>query len=117
VTRAWRRGDICWCELEKSRPVVILTREALIPHLNNLTVAPLTTRVRGVASQVILETFDGVLERCAISLDNIQTVPKDSLGNLITTLTRTRVRQIQRAAIFALELDLFDDDLESRDRF
>jgi mRNA interferase MazF len=108
MNRAWRRGDICWCELEKKRPVVVLTRDGLIAHLHNVTVAPLTTRVRGVASQVVLETFDGVLERCAISLDNLQTVPKDSLGAFIASLTSTRLRELQRAIIFSLELDVFE---------
>lgn len=104
-----KRGDVYWCDLEKKRPVVILTRDALIQHLHSLTVAPITTRVRGIASQVTLETFDGVPERCAVSLDNMQTVPKESLDGFITSLTRTRVRELQRAAVFALELDLFDD--------
>jgi mRNA interferase MazF len=107
MTRAWQRGDVCWCDLEKERPVVIITRNELIPHLQNLTVAPLTTRVRGIASQVTLETFDGVLERCAITLDNLQTVPKQSLGAFITDLNQTRLREMQRAAIFALGLDSF----------
>ncbi len=88
--------------------MVILTRDELIPHLQNVSVAPLTTRVRGIASQVILEEFDGVAARCAISLDNVQTVPKDSLGELITDLTRVRLRQVQEAAVFALGLDAFD---------
>ncbi len=103
-----KRGDVFQCDLDKPRPVVILTRDALIPHLTSLTVAPLTTRVRGIASQVTLETFDGVAERCAISLDNIQTVPKDSLEAFIASLTVTRLREMQRAAVFALELDLFE---------
>ncbi len=98
---------MCWCDLEKTRLVVILTRDSSIPHLHNLTVAPLTTRVRGIPSQVILETFDGVAERCAISLDNVQTIPKTALGTLITTLTKTRLREIQHAARFALELDVY----------
>jgi mRNA interferase MazF len=104
-----KRGDVYWCDLEKKRPVVILTRNALIPHLSSLTVAPLTTRIRGIASQVTLETFDGVPERCAIGVDNVQTVPKDSLEGFITSLNRTRLRELQRAAVFALELDVFDD--------
>ena len=107
TTRAWRRGDVCWCDADKTRPVVIVTRDPLIAHLSNLTVAPLTTRIRGIASQVVLETFDGVIERCAISLDNLQTVPKSALGTFITSLNKTRLRELQRAAIFALELDAF----------
>ncbi|CAM3555762.1 type II toxin-antitoxin system PemK/MazF family toxin [Deinococcus frigens] len=107
MVRAWRRGDICWCDGDKRRPVVILTRDALISHLNNVSVAPLTTRVRNIASQVVLESFDGVPERCAVSLDNIQTVPKESLGELISSLSPFRLQELQRAAIFALELDTF----------
>jgi mRNA interferase MazF len=104
-----KRGDIYWCDFDKKRPVVILTRDGLIPYLSNLSVAPLTTRVRGIRSQVVLETFDGVTQRCAVSLDNIQTVPKDSLDGLIVSLNRTRLRELQHAAIFALELDLIDE--------
>jgi mRNA interferase MazF len=104
-----KRGDVYWCDLEKTRPVVVLTRDALIPHLSNITVAPLTSRVRDISSQVTLETFDGVPERCAISLDNIQSVPKAALVQYITSLNRTRMREIQRAAIFALELGLFEE--------
>lgn len=107
MARAWRRGDICWCELDKRRPVVILTRDALIGHLNSVTVAPLTTRVRGIPSQVILEPFDGVPERCAVSLDNVQTVLKQDLGALISSLSSFRLQEVQRATIFALELDAF----------
>lgn len=107
MARAWRRGDICWCGLDKRRPVVILTRDALILHLNNVSVAPLTTRIRAIASQVILEPFDGVPERCTISLDNIQTVPKESLGELISSLSSFRLQEVQRAALFALGLDSF----------
>ncbi len=75
--------------------------------MNNVTVAPRTTRVRGIASQVILETFDRVAECSAISLDNVQTVPKDDLGASIISLNKTRLREVQRAAVFALELDGF----------
>lgn len=113
MARAWRRGDICWCDLDKRRPVVLLTRDALIPHLGNVTVAPLTTRIRAIASQVILEPFDGVPERCAVSLDNIQTVPKESLGELISSLSAFRLQEVQRATVFALELDTFSQHVFS----
>jgi mRNA interferase MazF len=106
-----KRGDIYWCDLDKKRPVVILTRDGLIPHLSNLSVAPLTTRARGISSQVILETFDGIAERSAISLDNIQTIPKESLNGFVVSLSRTRLRELQRAVTFALELDLFDEEI------
>ncbi|NJK44365.1 MAG: type II toxin-antitoxin system PemK/MazF family toxin [Pleurocapsa sp. SU_196_0] len=108
AARPLKRGDVYWCELEppdKHRPVVILTRNSSIPYLTSVTVAPLTTRIRDIATQVVLETFDGVPERCAISLDNIQTVPKDTLGGFITSLSRVRLQELNRAIGFALELD------------
>ena len=86
-----RRGDVYWCELDKRRPVVILTRDALITHLNSVTVAPLTTRVRGIASQVVLEPFEGVPERCAVSLDNLQTVYKEDLSEYVSSLSTFRL--------------------------
>lgn len=110
MMRAIRRGDIYWCALDKSRPVVILTRDALIAHLHSVTVAPLTTRVRGIASQVVLETFDGVPERSAVSLDNIQTVYREDLGEFITSLSTFRLKELERAALFALELDRFGEE-------
>lgn len=61
----WRRGDICRCNLGERRPVVILTRDALIAHLSNVTVAPLTTCVRSSPSQVILKPLGSMTERCA----------------------------------------------------
>ena len=71
--------------------------------------APLTTRVRGIASQVVLKTFDGVPERSAISLDNIQTVYKEDLGEFITSLSTFRPKELERAALFALEVDKFGE--------
>jgi mRNA interferase MazF len=106
--RSLKRGDVYWCELEppdKNRPVVILTRDSSLPYLNSVTVAPLTTRIRSIPTQVLLEEFDGVPERCAISLDNLQTVPKESLGDHITSLFGVRLREINRAIRFALHLE------------
>lgn len=56
---------------------------------------------------MVLETFDGVPERSAISLDNIQTVYKQDLGEFITSLSTFRLKELERAALFALELDKF----------
>jgi mRNA interferase MazF len=108
TVRPLKRGDVYWCELEptdKNRPVVILTRNSSIPYLTSVTVAPLTTRIRDIATQVVLEDVDGVPERCAISLDNLQTVPKSSLGDFVTSLFNIRLQELNRAIGFALELD------------
>lgn len=58
---------------------------------------------------MVLETFDGVPERSAISLDNIQTVYKQDLGEFITSLSTFRLKELERAALFALELDKFGE--------
>lgn len=58
---------------------------------------------------MVLETFDGVPERSAISLDNIQTVYKQDLGEFITSLSTFRLKELERAALFALELDQFGE--------
>jgi mRNA-degrading endonuclease toxin of MazEF toxin-antitoxin module len=59
-----KRGDVYWCDLEKKRSVVILTRNALIPHLSSLTVALLTTRIRGVAGDTTLVNAARKPRRC-----------------------------------------------------
>lgn len=82
------RGSVFWLELELEgrRPVCVLTRDAAIPTLTNLVVALITTRVRGIPSEVPLGTEDGMPRPCAISLDNLRTIPKAQLVQPITTL-------------------------------
>lgn len=102
------RGDVRWYKFkppDKRRPVLVLTRESSIEYLNEVTVAPLTTSIRGVPSEVVLSNDDGVPERCAINLYYLQTVPKHKLGALITRLSITRMVQVKRALLFALGFD------------
>ncbi|MBI1766004.1 MAG: type II toxin-antitoxin system PemK/MazF family toxin [Acidobacteria bacterium] len=69
------QGEVYWCSLpppDKRRPMLILTRNAASSFLTNLTVAPLTTRIRQIPTEVMLTPYeDGVLTECAINLDNI----------------------------------------------
>jgi mRNA interferase MazF len=64
---------------DKRRPVLILTRDSAIGFLNALTVAPITTTMRGIPSEVFLGRADGLPADCAVNLDHIQTVPKAHL--------------------------------------
>jgi mRNA interferase MazF len=85
-----RRGDVCWLELpdEGRRPVCVLTREAALPVLRNVTVALVTRTVRDVPTEVQLtEREDGMPADCVISLDNLRTVPKAMLTERITALS------------------------------
>jgi len=78
-----RRGEVRWYTFQapdKRRPVLILTRDSAIGFLNALSVAPITTTVRDIPSEVFLSPEDGLLTDCAANMDNIQTVPKDGRG-------------------------------------
>jgi mRNA interferase MazF len=83
-----RRGGVFWLELELEgrRPVCVLTRDAAIPALANVVIALITTRVRGLPSEVPLGVEDGLPQSCVVSLDNLRTVPKAQLVEPITTL-------------------------------
>lgn len=77
------RGEVWWCELVGAgrRPVVVLTRDSAIPRLKRTLVAPCTTTVRGLPSEVVLEPGDDpVPQRSAVNLDSVESV---SVGTLV----------------------------------
>ncbi len=103
-----RRGDVCWYTFkapDKRRPVLILTRTSAISYLNALTIAPITTTIREIPSEVFLSREDGMLTDCAVNCDNIQTVPKVQIDGMITALSSMRMQEVNRALAFALGLD------------
>ena len=103
-----KRGEIYWYTFkapDKRRPVLVLTRNTIIPYLNTVTIAPITTRIRDIPSEVLLTTEDGMYETCVISFDNIQTVSQTKIGKIITRLSPERLDDIRKAISFALELD------------
>jgi mRNA interferase MazF len=97
------RGDIWWADDPElgRRPVVILTRDPALPVVDKLLIAPLTTRIRGIPTEVIVSSADGVPRRSAISLDNTKTVPKSVLGRRITTLSAARMEEVCEALRYA----------------
>lgn len=103
-----RRGEVRWYTFQppdKRRPALILARNAILPYLANITVAPITTNIRDIPTEVLLiPEEDSVRELCVVSLDNIQTVPKSRLGALVTTLSPQRMAEVNRAIAFALDL-------------
>jgi mRNA interferase MazF len=103
-----RWGEVRWYTFQapdKRRPVLILTRNSAIDLLNALTVAPITTTIRDIPSEVLLSPEDGLFMECAVNLDNIQTVPKSRVGELITLLSHERMEEVKQAVIFALGFD------------
>ncbi|MBI3180997.1 MAG: type II toxin-antitoxin system PemK/MazF family toxin [Myxococcales bacterium] len=100
-----RRGEIRWYGFrppDKRRPVLVLTRDSAIEFLGELTVAPVTTTIRDVPSEVVLSAADGMPRRCAINLDHLQTVSRARLGSLVARLSPDRWKEVQQALMFAL---------------
>jgi mRNA interferase MazF len=104
------RGDVCWYTFkapDKKRPVLVLTRESAISVLNSVTIAPITSTIRSIPTELLLTAQDGVPHTCAANFDNLQTVPKSNIGDRITRLTSRRMKEAAAAVSFALG---FDDD-------
>ncbi len=98
------RGDIWWLEMpEMRRPVLVLTRDAAIPVLRNVMVAPVTRSVRGIRTEVSLDETDGMPVRCVASLDNVTTVPKAFLTERVTRLSAIRMHDVCRALLVSVE--------------
>jgi len=103
-----KRGDVCWYTFpapNKRRPVLILTRDSAIAVLNSVTVAPITSTVRGIPTEVLLTADDGLPDTCAANFDNIQTVPKANISAPITHLSVSKMKAAAGAIGFALGLD------------
>lgn len=100
-----RRGEVRWYRFhkpDKQRPVVILTRDSAIAYLGDVTIAPITSTVRDIPSEVVLGQADGMARECAVNLDHVQTIARGRLGALITTLGPQRLTEIRTALLFAL---------------
>jgi mRNA interferase MazF len=99
------RGDVRLCQFappDKQRPVLVLTRDSSIGHLATVTVAPITSTVRGVPSEVILDVDDGMKGRCAINLHNAVTVAQARLGRRVANLSAGRMQDVCAALRFSL---------------
>jgi mRNA interferase MazF len=100
-----KRGEIRWYVFsrpDKKQPVVILTRDSALEFLGELTVAPITSTIRDIPSEVLLTKADGMPKDCAVNLDHLQTISKGKIGSLITTLSESKVRQMRASLLFAL---------------
>jgi mRNA interferase MazF len=102
-----KRGEIRWYRFkspDKKRPVVIVTRDSVLAYLGEVTVAPITSTIRDIPSEVLLTREDGMPKNCAINCDHIQTVSKNKIGSAIATLTEDKLKQLSKAIWFALDL-------------
>jgi mRNA interferase MazF len=106
--RIVNRGDICWYTFkapDKRRPVLIFTRDSAIGVLNSVTIAPITSTIRSIPTEVVLTEDDGLPATCAANFDNLQTVPKSNIGDRIARLTARKMKEAAAAVSFALGLD------------
>jgi mRNA interferase MazF len=102
------RGDIRLYRFpkpDKARPVLVLTRPAALGYLSGVTVAPITSTIRGVPSEVALGPDDGMKQPCAANLHNVVTVSRDALGRRVARLEAPRMREVCAALAFALGCD------------
>ena len=102
------RGEIRLCRFQppdKARPVLILTRSSAIGYLARITIAPITSTIRGVPSEVTIGEEDGMKQPCAVNLHNVVTVAKDRIGRRTAQLGDERMREVCRALDFALGCD------------
>ena len=102
------RGDVRLYEFappDKKRPVVVLTRDSAIGYLSNVTVAPITSTIRGVPSEVLLGVDDGMKAACAVNLHNVVTVSRARLGKRVARLNTVRMEEICGALRFSLGCD------------
>ncbi|MCP4396044.1 MAG: type II toxin-antitoxin system PemK/MazF family toxin [bacterium] len=99
-----RRGDIRWYTFkkpDKKRPVLILTCDSALEYLGEVTIAPLTSTIRDIPTEVILTEDDGMPQLCCINLDHIQTVSKYQIGTVITRRDDAKFLHVREALLFA----------------
>lgn len=100
-----KRGEVRWYRFsapDKRRPVLILTRDSALEFLGEVTVAPVTSTIRAIPSEVLLTAEDGMERDCAVNLDHIQTVPRGKIGPVIASLEPRRMREVRGALLFSL---------------
>jgi mRNA interferase MazF len=99
-----RRGEIRWYTFaapDKRRPVLVLTRDEVIDALNEIIVVPATRTIRGIATEVLLSSDDGMPTGCALNFDHMSLAQRSRLGPVLTTLPVVRWTEVERALLIA----------------
>ncbi len=97
-----RRGEIWLAELDKRRPVVVLTRDPLGRLLHSVIVGPVTSTVRGLTTEVELTATDGFSKPSVVNLDNLQLVPRARMVRCVGTVTQSTLQAICAAVAEAI---------------
>jgi mRNA interferase MazF len=96
--------DIHMAHLDKARPVVVLTREPVRPAMRRVTIAPITTTIKGLSTEVSLGPANGLDHECVVSCDNIITIDKAALGRHIGFLFERQEKELTAAIVNAFAL-------------
>lgn len=96
--------EICLVHLDKTRPALVLTREPTRFAMSKVTVAPITSTIKGLSTEVLLDARNGLDHECAVSIDNTLTVSVSVLGRTIGYLTEAQEKQLACAVILAFDL-------------
>jgi mRNA interferase MazF len=91
--------------LDKARPVLLLTRETVRPHMTTITVAPITTTIRGLSTEVPVDEKNGLAGPSVVSCDNVTTIPADALSGQLGVLLDAQEPELSRAIQAAFDLD------------
>lgn len=98
--------EICLVHLDKTRPALVLTREAARGVMTKVTIAPITSTVKGLSSEVRVGPDNGLDHECAVALDNVVTVPRERLGRTVGYLSAAQELELARAVVLAYDLEL-----------
>jgi len=102
-----KKGEVWWARLKPPagrRPVVLLSRDEAYPVRTAVTVAPMTSTIRGIAVEVTLGLEDGLPRPCAVNCDSMLTIPKAYLESRIARLSERKMVEIHKAIRFALDM-------------
>jgi mRNA interferase MazF len=91
--------------LDKPRPVLLLTRELVRPHLNTVTVAPITSTIRGLSTEFRVGARNGLSQESVVACDHITTIPIDALGEQVGLLLEDQEPSLTEAIHAAFDLD------------
>jgi mRNA interferase MazF len=99
-----KRGEIRWYTFalpDKRRPVLILTRDDVIDHLNEIIVVPIPRTIRGLATEVVLTPDDGMPVESALNFDHIALAQRQRIGGILSSLPEKRWAEVRRALMIA----------------
>jgi mRNA interferase MazF len=92
-------------QLDKARPVLVLTRELVRPHLRTVTIAPITTTIRGLSTELPVGAANGLVTASVVSCDNVTTIPSSALGDQVGVLLDHQEPALSAAIRAAFDLD------------